>query len=172
MVINKIPTGTRIYLKKKIPHTLYIQPDKTLVNDNLYVAYDVKIDGQIVIPKGIRVVGDWVTESSPVISAQLQVSKIYLQGSGQQILADSEVYENLCVFNGDEIGNRGYFYKTNQYRSLSNITRRIIKSQLGCRTLMDDRRDSIFIEIPTSEIIVTLTADFVGFPLVCKEIGN
>ena len=89
-MVIKLSAGTRIYLTKKKHHTLYIQPDKTLVNDNLYVAYDVRVNGETVIPKGTRVVGDWVTESIPSIAAQLQIKKIYLQGSGQDINADSE----------------------------------------------------------------------------------
>jgi hypothetical protein len=164
MVIKKIPAGTRIYLTKKYNPVLYIQPDKTLVNDNLYVAYDVKIDGQTVIPKGTRVVGDWVTESSPSIAAQLQLTRIFLSGSGQEIKADSDVIEAVSEYNDREVNNAGYLYKLNQYRATSNITRRIAKFQCKIKTLLDDNRNTIYVEIYTKEIPVTLTTDFVPFP--------
>ncbi|XWV24633.1 hypothetical protein QJ856_gp1151 [Tupanvirus deep ocean] len=164
MVIKKIPAGTRIYLTKKNNHTLYIQPDKTLVNDNLYVAYDVRIDGETIIPKGTRVQGDWVTESTPTIAAQLQITKIFLQSSGQPITADSDVVEAISEYNNNEVNNASYLYKTMQYRATSNITRRIVNFYCKIKTLLDDRRDTIYLEIYTKEIPVTLTSDFVPYP--------
>ena len=164
MVIKKIPAGTRIYLTKKNNPVLYIQPDKTLVNDNLYVAYDVKIEGQVVIPKGTRVIGDWVTESSPSIAAQLQVTRIYLHKSGQQICADSDVIEATSGYSCEEVNNASYLHKIKQYRSTSNITRRVAKIQCKIKTLYDDKCDTIYLEIYTKEIPVTVTNDFVAFP--------
>jgi len=164
MVIKKIPAGTRIYLTKPYNHTLYIQPDKTLVNDNLYVAYDVRVDGQTVIPKGTRVQGDWVTESNPTIAAQLQLTRIYLQGAGQQITADSDVIEAVSEYNNNEINNASYLYKTLQYRATSNITRRIVNFYCKVKTLLDDHRDTLYLEIYTKEIPVTLTSEFIPFP--------
>jgi hypothetical protein len=163
-MIKKIPAGTRIYLTKKYNPVLYIQPDKTLVNDNLYVAYDVKINGQVVIPKGTRVLGDWVTESSPTIAAQLQLTKIYLHGSGQDISADSDVIEAISEYNDREVNNTGYLYKINQYHATSNITRRIVKFQCRIKTLLDDNRNTIYLELYTKEIPVILTSDFVALP--------
>jgi hypothetical protein len=164
MVIKKIPAGTRIYLTKKLPHELYIQPDKTLVNDNLFVAYDFRIDGETLIPKGTRVVGDWVTESNPSIAAQLQLTRIFLQGSGQQISADSDVIEAVCDYNNREVNNAGYLIKQYQYRASSNITRRIARTQCKVKTLLDDNRNTLYLEIMTKEIPVTLTEDFIPFP--------
>lgn len=164
MVIKKIPAGTRIYLTKKTPHKLYIQPDKTLVNDSLYVAYDVRIEGETVIPKGTRVIGDWVTESCPSIGAQLQVTRIYLEGSGRPFYADSDVIEAVTDFNNREVGDAGYLIKHNQYRASSNITRRIVKVHCKVRTLLDDCRNSLYLEISTKEIPVTLTQDFIALP--------
>jgi hypothetical protein len=164
MIIKKIPAGTRIYLTKRGGHTLYIQPDKTLANDNLYVAYDVRIDGQTIIPRGTRVLGDWVTESMPSISAQLQLTRIYLEGSGQDISADSDVIEAVTDYNNDEVNNASYLYKTNQYRATSNITRRIANIHCRIKTLLDNKRNTLYLEIYTKEIPVTLTKDFVAFP--------
>jgi len=165
MEIKKIPAGTRIYVTKKKQYTLYIQPDKTLTNDSLYVAYDVRIDGCTIIPKGTRVTGDWVTESCPTIGAQLQIKHVYLQGSGQQFLADSDVIEAMTDFNHDEIGGASFLYKQKQYQSISNITRRIAKMGCCIKTLFDNNRDTIYLEIITKEIPITVTTDFVAFPL-------
>lgn len=156
---QKIPTGTRIYITKKGCPQLCIQPDKTLVNDNLYVAYDVKINGRIVIPKGTRVIGDWVTESSP-LSAQLQITRIFLHGSGQPISADSDILDAVTAYNNCEVDNTGYLHGLKYYRSMSNITRRITKFHCRVKTLLDNNINTIYLEIDTKEIPVTLMEDF------------
>lgn len=161
MEIKKIPAGTRIYLTKKKQFPLYLQPDKTLANDNLYVAYDVRIDGQTVIPKGTRVTGSWIAESSPSIAAQLQVNQIYLDRNGQPFYADSDVIEATTEYNNKEVNNAGFLYKQNQYIASSNITRRIVNVQCKVKTLLDDNRNSIYLEIFTKEIPVTITMDFI-----------
>lgn len=185
MVIKKIPAGTRIYLTKKNHFTLYIQPNKTLVNDNLYVAYDVKVDGIVVIPRGTRVIGDWVTESSPEFAAQLQLSRIYLRGvprdaqlfsegqtsdcntsysEGQAIMADSDVINAISEYNNRDVNYATHLYKQNQYKATSNITRRIAKFQCHVKTLFDNNLNSVYLEIMTKEIPVTLLEDFIPYP--------
>lgn len=163
-MIRKIPAGTCIYLTKKKPHPLYIQPDKTLQNDTLYVAYDVRIDGIVVIPKWTRVLGDWVTESTPTISAQLQITRIFLQRDGQDISADSDVIEATTAYNEDEVGNVSHLHRIGNYRAVSNIKRRVIDMGYGIKTLFDTKLNSIYLEIFTKEIPVTVTQDFIPFP--------
>ena len=163
MTVRKIPAGTRIYLTKKQDHVLVIQPDKTLLNDILHVAYDVRIDGKVIIPKGTRVVGNWITESNPSIAAQLQVTRIYLRGSGQQIFADSDVIDCVSDYNCNELNNVSYLYKKAHYRSNSGITRRVAKINCRIKTLLDNNRKTIYLEIETREIPVTVTADFLRF---------
>lgn len=163
MDIKKIPTGTRIYLTKKKHYALYLQPDKTLVNDNLYVAYDVRINGVIVIPKGTRVKGDWVAESTPALGAQFQANCIYLDRNGQHFFADSDVIESTSEYNNREVKNTGFLYKQNQYLASSNIYRRIVNINCKTTTLLDDNCNSVYLEIFTKEIPVTLTADFIPF---------
>ncbi len=173
MDIKKIPTGTRIYLTKKKQFPLYLQPDKTLVNDNLYVAYDVRINGQTVIPKGTRVTGDWVAESTPTLGAQFQANCIYLDRNGQQFFADSDVVETTTEYNSDEIKNAGYLYKQNQYLSTSNIYRRIVNVNCRTSTLLDDNHNSVYLEVFTKEIPVTVTCDFIPFnSIVAPKINN
>lgn len=164
MVIKKLSAGTRIYLTKKKPQELYIQPDKTLVNDNLYVAYDVRVDGITVIPRGTRVVGNWVTESCPSIAAQLQLKKIFLHGDGQDIAADSDVIEATDFYNNNEVGNASHIYKVNHYKSTSNIVRRVANFNCQIKVLNDNNLDTIYLGITTKEIPVTLTSDFIPFP--------
>ena len=164
MPIKKIPAGTRIFLTKKKPHELYIQPDKVLVNDNLYVAYDVRMDGETVIPKGTRVTGNWVTESVPTVAAQLQVNRIYLNRSGQDISADSDVIVATNDFNNEEVDNACHIYKINDYKSTANINRRIVNANFRIRVLRDRRLNTLYLEIFTKEIPITLTSDFIPFP--------
>lgn len=155
----RIPTGTKIYLTKKNPIKLYIQPDTTILNDCLYVAYDLRINGITIIPKGTCVIGDWITESSPTIAAQLQLNTIYINGLEQPISADSDVYENLSAFNTDEINNSLYLYKIMDFRSPANIIRRIVKTTCQIQILYDNALNKYYIEIPTDEIPLTITSD-------------
>lgn len=157
----KLPIGTKIYLTKKNAGTLYIKPDMTLLNDNLYVAYDVKINGIIVIPKDTRVVGDWITESAPSFAAQLQLTRIFLEGSGQVINADSSVFDLINEFNGKEINNAGFLYQTAKHKFKTGVNRRIVKFQCRTKTLSDNNLNSKYIEINTLEIPVTITVDFI-----------
>lgn len=164
MPITKLPAGTRIYLTKKRPHTLYIQPDNTLINDNLYVAYDVRSDGMTVIPKGTRVMGNWVTESRPSIAAQLQLTRIFINGSGQDISADSDVIEATNGFNNEDVNNASHIYKINEYRSTANIIRRVANVNCRITVLKDNNLNTLYLEIFTKEIPVILTTDFIPFP--------
>ena len=163
-MITKIPAGTRLYLTKKNNHILCIQPDMTLFDDIMYVAYDIKIDGKVAIPKGTRVVGDWVTESCPTHVAQLQLHKIYLKGSGQDFSADSDVLEDVSNYNSSELCGAEYMYKQLHYKSIANIMRRIIKSKFKTKTLADNNRDTSYLEINTKEIPASFTSDFIIFP--------
>ena len=164
MIIKKIPAGTKIYLRKRNGRKLSIQPDRVLTNDSLYVAYDVRVEGDTVIPRNTRVLADWVTESSPTIAAQLQVRRIFLHGAGQPIEADSDVIESFTDYNGDDVGDATYLYEQADYRASSNIRRRIVDLQCCVKTLKDVNRDSLYLEICTQEIPVTLIADFVAMP--------
>lgn len=152
----KIPAGTRIYLTKNI-YSFNIQPGHLFLNDNLYVAYDVKINGVVIIPKNTRVVGDWITEFHPSIVAQLQLSRIFLYGSGQPISADSNVIE--AVKKNDSSDNT-----TNNIRLLTNRCKNKNRSALSntvkfsCN-LQKIPNGTIHIQIFTNEIPVIITKD-------------
>lgn len=164
--MNTIPAGTRIYLTKEPAHLLRIRPDHVLLNDIFCVAYDVRINGCTIIPKGTKVAGDWVTESSPIIAAQLQVCKIFLCGGiGQDFLADSVPYQFVGLHNAAEVDGASYVYELMNYVSSANLTRRIVRTQCRTRILMDNALDTVYIEVPTKEIPVMLLVDFVpGVP--------
>jgi hypothetical protein len=165
--MTSIPVGTRIFVTKKPPYELFIQPDKSILNDSLYIAYDVRINGTTIIPKGTRVLGDWITETSPIVSAQLQIKKVFLSGSGQEIFADSNIYEATTVYNVDEVNNASYLQKIMNFNSPANITRRIIKVQCKVKTLDDNDLNSLYLDIDTKEIPVILTTNFVLCPCPC-----
>lgn len=168
-MLKIIPAGTRIYLtKKRSNHVLCIQPDTIILDDTLYVKYDVKVGGRVVIPKSTRVCGNWITESVPCIAAQLQVTKIYLQGSGQAINADSDTYERVSDYNSGEINDVGYMYRQNHYKSSSGIPRRIARYGNVHHPLVDNNRYSSYIEIDTREIPVTLLTDFTRYPSIVQ----
>ena len=159
MVVKRIPAGTRFFLTKRLKSNLAIQPGKTIINDSLYVAYDIRVDGFTIIPKGTRIIGNWVTDKCPM-AAQLQVTKVYLYGSGQELYADSDVYETCTEFNRREIDNSPYVLELNQYKSQSNLVRRVAKFQHRTKMLTDERLNSAYISINTKEIAMTLTQDF------------
>jgi hypothetical protein len=163
-----VPSGTRIFLtKRRNPtYSLFIRPDTTLFNDNLYVAYDVKIGTTTAIRKGTRVTGNWITESTPVVAAQLQVNKIHFNSTPQDFFADSDPVQTVTVVNPAEVGNANAFLKDADSRSSANITRRIVT--VRCRTypLPDDLNDfdialGTYLNINLREVPVTVVSDLV-----------
>ena len=163
-----VPIGTRVYLtKNKDPsNALFIKPDRTFPNDNLYVAYDVKIGSITAIPKGTRVMGDWITESTPVLAAQLQTSTIYLTRTGLNFRADSDPIETITVVNPQEVGGANVIIKDAEYRAPSGIIRRIVTVRCKTFPLLDDITpadipNGIYLDINTREIPVTLVSNLI-----------
>lgn len=168
MIIQKVPEGTRIYLRKSHGKPLYMRPNQTITADTLYVAYDVRIDGVTVIPRGTRVQGDWITESTPTFAAQLQIHRIFLELGGQDISADSDVIETITAYNSNEIASLPFVSKVSDHingaKSNQTHRKRIVKYGNRIKALRDTNVDSIYIEIQTREIPVTITRDFIPFP--------
>ena len=161
-----IPAGTRIYLTRFPPYRFNIQPDKTILNDSLYVLYDVRVNGLTIIPRGTRVLGDWVTESDPTIAAQLQITKIFLCGRvGQDICADSDLIGTITEYNAAEVNDADYLSNQLTYISTSNKIRRIIRRPCKVSVLLDYNPDTVYIQIFTKEIPVILIDDFT--PCIC-----
>jgi hypothetical protein len=165
-----IPSGTRIYLTRNPPYNFCIKPDTILSNQSFYVKYDVRQVGITVIPKGTRVSGDWIAESTPVIAAQLQIKKIYYERNGCDMFADSLPYEQITEFNNTEIENTSYLYNKKNYVSTANITRRLAKLPCKNKILWSDDLNTDLININTEEIIVTLTSDFDA--CACAPVNN
>lgn len=157
-----VPAQTKIYLTREPPHEIFLKPDTTLANDSLYVLYDIRLpDGTPIIPRGTRAIGDWVTESSPTISAQLQLTKICLNGESITISADSDVFESLIEYNNTEVNNSNVVQQVLFYQSTANIERRIVKFPCQIRVLLDERLNTEYIQIFAKEVSVTLLADLV-----------
>lgn len=158
---SSILKGTQIYLTKNIPgNELSLKVDTTLVDDTLMVLYDVKVGTTIVIPRGAKVMGNWVTESSPSIAAQLQLTKICINGVWTPIHADSNVYETTTVYNRNEIYNSNSVRQQLTYKSTANVIRRIVNVKCHVKVLPDNNipnLDVVYLNIFTDEIIVTLT---------------
>lgn len=163
-----IPAGTRIYLTKNEDPTyaLYIKPDTTLFNDNLYIAHDIKIGTVTAVRKGTRVSGNWITESVPVIAAQLQIDRIYFNPVGQDFFADSDPIQTITIINPNEIGNANAVFKHGDYRSTANIVRRIVTVRCKTYPLPDDLSDfdialGTYLNISTREIPATVISDLI-----------
>ncbi len=163
-----VPAGTRVYLTKNEDPTfaLYIKPDITFANDNLFVAHDVKIGTITAIPKGTRVSGDWITESTPVLAAQLQTHTIFFTRKGIEFKADSDPIQTVTVLNPEEVGDANVVVKQADYRSVANITRRIVTVRCQTFPLPDDISPAdipigTYLNINTQEIPVTLIADLI-----------
>lgn len=163
-----IPRGTRIYLtKNKGPeHAVYIKPGTTLNKDNMYIAHDIKIGPVIVIRKGTRVSGDWITELNPSIVGQLQINKIYFNSRGQDFFADSDPIRTTTIINPAEIDNANNIIKNADYRSISNIPRRIVTVKCKTYALLDSVGNyctplETYLNINTNEIPATVISDLI-----------
>lgn len=164
MFIKKLDRGTRIYLTKYTSEYLYIRPNSVINDESLYVMYDVKDNDIVVIPRGTRIVGDWIAETRPHIAAQFQARRIYLENGLQDIHADSIPITDLVLYSDSEIMNNNFLKKKLHYISKSNVERRIIKMGHQSKILSDENLDTIYIEIFPHEIILTLLKDFIAYP--------
>lgn len=172
-----VPARTTMYLTKKYPfrvstnnyckaattdniYTFTIKPDTSLLGDVMYVAYDVRVEGQTVIPRGTQVLVDWVTESTPTIAAQVQVTTIFLDGVAQEISADSPIIEVSTEYNNWEVMNANNMYRLLKYRSTANMMRRLVDNHCLLRVLPDSNLNTAYLEIYTNEIPVFLNENF------------
>lgn len=159
-----LPAGTTIYLTKRPPFELLLEPGANLYNDTLYVAYDVKDGTQIIIPKGTPVKGDWITEYllSGLPVAQLQLRSIFLYGNSNNVRAISPVslYDTTSLYNKAEVENSKNFKRTKTYRSTANLIRRFVDVKCKSKVLMDRNPNDAYVRINTKEIPVTLLQDF------------
>lgn len=136
--------GTRIYLTRAPYLTINIKPGTIVLEDILFVLYDVKIDDCVVIPRGTMVIGDWVTEAYPIPSAQLQLTKMFLCEEFK-ICADSDIYEAPI----DDV--------IPDVLDLNPVTR-VVRLPWRVHMIMDGPLGP-YLEIDGKEIPVTLTMD-------------
>jgi hypothetical protein len=166
-----IPRGTKIYLTRKQPGSratvtgseLSLKIDRHLPNDILYVLYDVKIGPVVIIPKGTAVLGDWITETVPCPAAQLQLSKIFINGERRDILADSDIFHTITTYNINEVMDANVVQSALIYHSTANITRRIVNVKCRTKVLEEGEPDLhiLYMNINTREIPVVLLEDFI-----------
>jgi len=160
-----IPRDVQIYVTKTTPGVaLSVRLDTTLVDDTLHTLYDVKMGTDVVIPRGTRVMGNWVTESEPVPAIQLQLTKICFDGGWIPIKADSNVFETVTFYNRHEIHNPKSVRRLLTYKSTANIYRRIVNVRCHVTTLPDNFDPNFeipYMNIHTDEIPVTLLENLV-----------
>ena len=68
-----IPGDTRIFLTRYATQELHLRP-MLQWPDILYVLYDVLVEGIVIIPRGSKVYGTWISDNDPRIAAQFQLS--------------------------------------------------------------------------------------------------
>lgn len=151
-----IPSGKTFYLKKEPPYVLCLKPDITLENQTYIVKYDCNINGVTIIPRGTKIIGNWITQSTPSISAYFDVKLICQNNTLTSINAISRYYNDITQFNDIEVYNADYFLLVLNETSQSNLVRRGI--QVNCREkiLNDNNLNSTYITVPTNEIAVTV----------------
>lgn len=152
-----LSAGTRIYLTnpKKL---LSILPGESLARDSMYVLYDVRSSGKTIIPKGTRVLGDWVTDTAP--NAQYQAKEIFLLRSSQPFAADSVVIDTTTFYDSNELDGRSIVYQYNRVSNQSTIPRRTITYDNITKPLEDVVANVQYLIIDRTELSMTLTSDF------------
>lgn len=160
MGIKSVQAGSQIYVRRNNAEALYIQPGKEIIDDNLYVLYDVKVNGIIIIPRGTRIVGDWITTKNGII---FSAKKIFIEGIYQDLEAESYIYDNVVNFDSAEVRNAPYLELQKIYKSLANISRRFVVSRCKNKILFDNFAQTPYIEIPNKEISIIILEDFISF---------
>lgn len=160
-----LPKGTSIFLTKHNSELFYIRPNSDLNCDIWFVAYDVKCGTKPVITKGTPVMCNLISESSPTPAVQLSLDKIKII-NWEIISGESDVYENITRFNNTEISDIDYFY---YIRTLKKGTKgtRIYRINEEVVILRNNNPNTYFLEMPTRDVLVTLTQDFC-FYLPCE----
>lgn len=155
---------TQIYLTKINPgHELSIKLDTNLLDDTLHTLYDVKVGTNIVIPRGSKVKGNWISETVPVIAVQLQLTSICIDGGWVPIMADSEIFRSTTLYNINEVHNANNIRRLLTFKSTANIIRRVVDVRCQTKVLPDTlllHDGELYVSIFTDEIQVTLLKDF------------
>lgn len=154
---HMIPSGTRIFLTRKPDRPFCIRPDTILHDDALFVTYDVLIDNVVAIPRGTRVLGDWITESIPEIAAQFQIHTIFLTKAGQKIQGDSALFNHTVQFNYQHVNGITHM---NLLHDNANSSTKFVSVNGKQRAITNIAPTVTFIMIPTQEISVILTSAF------------
>lgn len=163
MIIKKIPAGYEIYVTKHNASYIYIQPGKKILSDSLYVIYDVKIDGYTIIPKGTRIEVNWVSEIHPEVAVQIQLTKIFLQGSGQNIIGQSDVMKHTIELDSIELENSPYII---EYDCKFKSNNSLMKFNCNKKRLLINRKNSTYLTINAKEIKIILIEDYIPFPII------
>ena len=116
--------------------------------DILYVLYDVLVEGIVIIPRGSKVYGTWISDNDPRIAAQFQADKIEIMGSMYDIQMDTDVYDQYSYFNNREVNDSDII----QTRKYPGTNRRFAIFGNVKKSLLDNCKDTLYIKIDTKEI--------------------
>lgn len=156
--MTTLPASTIIFLTRNPANELLIKPDTMFVGDTLVVAYDVKVDCMVVIPKGTRVSVTWTTktvnEELGLYTVSVQTDSIFINGREYEMDASSgdALFNSTIRLSGIDVGFKSYFYKNR------NINQRFITVNNLVRPVAVGG-ESVYIRVPTNEIAVRLNSD-------------
>jgi hypothetical protein len=158
MGIKSLNTGRRGYLTRPGGHDLYIKVGSHVDGEVLHVAYDIRVEGVTILPKGAIVIGDWITNEEDPTQAMFMTNEVFVEGQFQEFIADSDIYNEIHRFNADRLSDPSHFYLT----STHGANHRIINK---CRhmTIRSNREGDPYIRIPAQEIPFTIVDSFVTF---------
>lgn len=154
-----VPVGTRIYLTKRTNFNFVMPLDTAIIDDVFFVAYDIKINGIVIIPRGTRVWGDWVSEIDGDVNVQLQLSKIYLGGIPRAICADSEVISAAIAVPPIEPVSPSIAALLNK-QAVTNLYR-VPVGYCQCVVTYDPIAAVLWLNVRFRELPVTIIVDFI-----------
>lgn len=148
-----ILAGTNIYLRKLRGSTFTVKPDTDILDDDFLVAYDVRINGETVIPRGTKMMGNWINTTTPTVTIELQITKVHYDNMWLPFHAASDVIYAIAKPNNVESHlNKVLAACSNMselYDPLCKVTIELIED-----------RDELVMNVSMNEIRVVMSEDF------------
>lgn len=163
--MTSLPNSTTIFLTRKPNGTLLIKPDTTFQGDMLSVAYDVKYNGRIVIPKGSRANVTWTSQTIDPVNnlygISLDVNSVFVNGKEYPMNANSSqgIYNTIVRYDGLDTGFKPYFYQTREIRTNPKFTNRSFVKINNVNKQIPIGGDMVYIKVPVTEVMVALNSE-------------
>jgi len=153
-----LPEGTALYVSRCTPYPIYLLPETVYPQDVLYLAYDLRHQGEVVLPRGTQMTGTWIAEQAPELSAQLQIISLSLRDREYPCFADSDVFLEKTQLNGAEVEYVPFLEEKIQGRK-GPARRRVVRYRNQDYALMDNHLDTIYLRVRTELVRVRLIRD-------------